>query len=556
MNNDTIYGDIIGIIAKDARQLNIECIGSEMLLLALVQLEDSMTSLILNEMGVGIKDIKEYIEKSLFLRKEKQFTSKFKELITKTTYLDTDDDYVYDEAYLFSLLSLENTVARDIIKYLGLDEKMILKELNDAKDCLDWDNSILVNLTRLANKNKLSPFIGRSDYINRLDRILSKKQKNNAMLIGEAGVGKTGIVEGLAQKYCIKYPDKIIYRLDLGVLIAGTRYRGDLEERLLEVIDEVKQENAIVFIDEIHNILSSTSNEASLDIANILKPVLSRTEIKCIGATTTEEYYKYIYKDKALVRRFQNINVSEVTDDECFEILQGIKADYEAYYNVFYSDEILSFLIQTSKLKVNKKNPDKVIDLMDESGLITSRLNEVNVSKKVIIDLIFEDIGLNRDLIIEELNKTNEYPNIKKQIYDYLEIKNHKLMANINTKEIFKVLEWLKMIFKPSLDYILELDLIEYSDLSSVNSLIGSPAGYVGYENGGLLSEHIISNPFSIIVIRNIDNANPLIKGYIKRAIETGIIIDNKRRKISLSNCIMIIDNKINTHTIGFIKKT
>ena len=436
MISDTVYNDIIEIIAKDLKEVNLDCIGSEMLLLALVNLKDSMTSLIFKEMGVGSDVIKKAIKESCILRKQESYTSKFFDIIKKTQSLLNEKDYVYDEVYLYSLLTTNDTVAKDIMKRLGMDEEVILSELDNAHECLERDSHMLVNITKLAKNGKLPPFIGRQNYLDRLDRILSKKQKNNAMLVGAAGVGKSGLVEGLAQYYAKTNPAMIIYRLDLGIIIAGTRYRGDLEERLLDAIDEIKEDNAIVFIDEIHNILSSSSNEASLDIANILKPILARSEIKCIGATTTEEYYKYIYKDKALVRRFQNIFVEEVSDQECLEILKGIKTDYEEYHHVRYSDDILTFIVKIAKLIINKKNPDKVIDILDESGLITKRKGDEEVKEDVIINLVFESIGIDRDQILEKLSKDEKYEQVKHCIYDYLSLKNNKVLILI-LKQMF-----------------------------------------------------------------------------------------------------------------------
>lgn len=553
MVGDTIYQDILRIINNDLVEMNLHCIGSEMLLLALVSLEDSMTSLIFKEMGVRDEHIKEEIKKCYILRNEKTYTSKFNEIIKMSEQLMKENEYVYDEAFLFSILSLEGTVAKEIMKNLGINEEVVLEELNNARELLEKDSHILVNLTKMAREGKLNPFIGRFNYIDKVDRILSKKQKNNPMLIGAAGVGKSGLVEGVAQYYLKKNPKQKIYRLDLGAIIAGTRYRGDLEERLLDAIEEIKAHNAIVFIDEIHNILSPNYNEASLDIANILKPVLSRSEIKCIGATTTEEYYKYIYKDKALARRFQNIFIDEVSDEECFNILQGIKDGYEKFYGITYDDHILKYIIKVSKLITNRKLPDKAIDLLDESGLIAKRNNESCVSEEIIINLIFENISINRLQSLNNLHKIN-HPELKSIFYNYLNVNSHKNICNIQCKDKDEVITMIKNVFSIQDERIKEIDLNDFLDSHYASNLIGAPSGYVGYDNGGQLTEHLIKYPFAVIVFKNYQDANIVIKNIIKNAINNGYLVDNKNRHLDLKNVIFVFVEEKKYKNVGFIK--
>lgn len=430
---------------------------------------------------------------------------------------------------------------------------MVLEELNNARELLEKDSHILVNLSRMAREGKLNPFIGRFNYIDKIDRILSKKQKNNPMLIGAAGVGKSGLVEGIAQYYQKKNPKQKIYRLDIGSIIAGTRYRGDLEERLLDAIESIKNDNAIVFIDEIHNILSPNYNEASLDIANILKPVLSRSEIKCIGATTTEEYYKYIYKDKALARRFQNVFIDEVSDEECFKILKGIKNNYTDYYNVEYSDEVLKYIISASKLITNRKLPDKAIDLLDESGLIAKRKKKDFVSKEIIINLIFENIGINRPKSIKNTKKLNDQ-RLKNIFLNYLNFKSGNVLTCIQCYDKSKILKIINFVFDIQDEKIKEIDLNDFIDSHFASNLIGAPSGYVGYDEGGQLTEHLIKHPFAVIVFKNYSEANQMIKGIIKNAINNGYIVDNKNRDINLKNVIFIFEEKKIHKKVGFIR--
>ena len=291
---------------------------------------------------------------------------------------------VFEEHILYALLTTPNTVALHIIDKMGVDVNDLIDDLNiiynlGFKD--ELNNNYLINITKEAKLNRLNPFIGREQTIEKIIRILSKKQKNNPMLIGNAGVGKSALVEGVAMTLLKENPKYNIYRLDLGMIIAGTKYRGDLEERLLEVVDKIKNPNAIVFIDEIHNIVGSGSSEGTLDIANILKPILARSEIKCIGATTLDEYYRYIEKDKALARRFQNVFIDEASNEETYEIMKGIVHCYEEFHKVKYPDEILKYIIIASEFIANRRLPDKAIDILDESGLVC-HLNNHKKSKR------------------------------------------------------------------------------------------------------------------------------------------------------------------------------
>lgn len=552
MINDAVYNEIISIIEDTMIDLNLECAGSEMILYAIASLKDSMTSLILNEYALSNQDILKTIKEFSFLRKYDLYTSKFYEVIALATKLMEKYDYVYDEAYLLSILEVEDNVAKDILRHLRISEKIIYEELEHASELLENDSQLLVNITKLAKEHKLSLFIGREDVLDKIDRILSRKQKNNPMLIGEAGVGKSGLVEGLAQYYLQKDPKKVIYRLDLGFLIAGTRYRGDLEEKLMDAIKELKHPNKIVFIDEIHNIMAGNSNEASLDVANMLKPVLSRSEIKCIGATTTDEYYRYIAKDKALVRRFHNVFINEASDAECLEILKGIKNTYEEYYQCQYSIEVLKYIISASKYITYRHLPDKAIDLLDEAGLLAKRNGLEKVSQEIVRQLIFEELGLNIHKIIKNLDNI-ENEDLKKHIYAYVNLNSFKNIVNIETLNKEKVLQQLQEIFNFKEEIILEIDLEDYLEQHYLSNLTGSPKGYVGYEDGGLMSEHIIKHLFSIIVIKNYVIANKIVLDKIVRSIKNNYLIDSKNRKISLKNTIFIFVKSKEKENIGFI---
>lgn len=549
MNSKWVYEEIKDLIEKNKIELGIDSVGSEILLLSLMQLKDSMTSMLLKEFMVKEEDIKSYIKSTIFFRKN-PYTSKFYEIINYATGLLDEEDYTYDEPYLLAIVKCQDNVAYDILKKYGITERIITEEVEHVSEYIKNENKVLVNLSKLAREDRLNTLVGRTEILDKMERILFKKQKNNPLLIGEAGVGKTGLVEGLAYRFIEKYPSITIYSLDISILMAGTRYRGDLEEKLIDVIDIIKGENSILFIDEIHNITSSNSSESSLDIASILKPILARSEIKCIGATTLEEYYKYIDKDKALSRRFVSIFVPEVSIDECINILEEIKYRYERYYHIKYPKNIISYLVHMSELITNRRYPDKAIDIMDEAGVYAKSLGKKQVSKNHVDKIVFEYLSLDKDSIIKKLEEIN--PSYKEEIHKYLNNQNKFYCLKLDSDDYKKDLEDLMNIFSIGIENVLVVDMDEYQDYSHVNNLIGAPSGYVGYENGGIITEHIYRHPFSIVVFNNYDHASIYFKGIIEKAMEKGYIIDSKRRYIYLKNTIFIFSKNKAIKTIGF----
>ena len=387
MKNDLLYKEIIERMNEYRSKINYYTLGSEILLLALMSIEDSMTNLILKELNVTEDILLNIINESYFIRDENNYTYTLKTIFSKAEELQKNKEYVYDEAYLYSILETPNCVALNILESLEIQGNQISEELMNALSYLEEDNKLLINLTKKARNKELNKLIGRKEILNNIDNILSKKQKNNCMLIGPAGVGKSGIVEGLTYHYLKTKKDYTIYQLDIASLLSGTKYRGDLEEKLIDVIESIKDDNIILFIDEIHNIMNNNS-ENSIDVANLLKPYLARSSIKCIGATTIDEYYKTISKDKALARRFKNIHVNEPNELETIKILKGIKKDFEKFHEIQYSNYIINKIVYSSRYLHNLNNPDKSIDILDECGLISKNNKENNVSllslKKVI----------------------------------------------------------------------------------------------------------------------------------------------------------------------------
>ncbi len=543
---------------NDLKEKGFTTLGTECLLLGLIRLDTSVCKYIFSIKKINIQEIEEKILQGFYLRK-KENTDKFNEVLetAEKICLADESDLIYDEHLFYALLITKDTIASYIMEEFGISIDDTLEEVKNIFDFEEEETGYLFNLTKEAQNGKLNPFIGRTKYIERVIRILSKKQKNNPMLIGNAGVGKSALVEGTAIELLKSNRNLTLYRLDLGMIIAGTRYRGDLEARLMDVIDKVKNPNTILFIDEIHNIVSSNNSENSLDIANILKPILARNEIKCIGATTLEEYYKYIAKDKALSRRFQNIFIEEPTEQEMYDILKGITPTYEKYYNVKYDKDILQMIIEKSKLITNRYFPDKAIDIIDEIGLVAKREKRIKVLKKDVKKIIFEYLGIDYASLPKKIKNIKYYPHLKKYYYNYMiAIGNRKTIMNIQI--IDKYLEFLLLDIKKVLGItsssILELDFSLYVDNHYISSLIGSPSGYVGYENGGLLTEHVYKYPLSVVIIHNYEKGSPLIHHQIESILKNGNINDSKNRCVNFYNTIFIfVTKEDNRSHLGFI---
>lgn len=553
MVNDLLYKEILEKMEEYKNKINYNTIGTEILLLTLMNIEDSMTYLILKELNVTEQKILNIINDFIFIRDQTKYTNTLKDVFKKAKEFQEKKEYVYDEPYLYALLEEPNNVAMDILKKLEIKNFQIKDELENALSYLEEDDKMLSNLTRKAKNNELNKFIGRSYYINEIDLVLSKKQKNNCMLIGPAGVGKSGAVEGLAYKYLKNKPNITIYELDLGNLIAGTRYRGDLEEKLMDTLDSIKGDNNILFIDEIHNILNNSNSDNTMDIANLLKPFLARSKIKCIGATTIDEYHKTISKDKALARRFKNIYIEEPSNKEVFKILKELKKDYEKYFNVLYSDNIIKYIINSSKYLHNLNNPDKSIDILDESGAITKQRNKSKVSYNIIKEVVFNSLGLNRKLIITKLIKSSLDNNLKIKIEKYLNLNTKKYIFNIeiNEKDKLRIIRSLKNIFNINNENILEIDLADYNNDIHSSTLLGSSPGYVGYEDSGLLSKQILRHSINLIIFKNYDKDNLVCKRIIDKIINNGYIYDNQTNKLNFINSmLMFIKNDKNK--IGF----
>lgn len=559
--------EMIDKALRIAKSLGKKLVGTEHLLLAMYQVEESICHFLLEEKDITYEKLLEVVNGLVILRKneskEDTYSKKFQEVILYAQRLseDLESEYVYDEHIFYVMLKEYDTVAYVVLEKLGLDIEELKRDIEEIfsfDEAKEKENIPYPFLINLSTSQKIHPFVLRNNYIEKIKYILSKKQKNNPLLIGNAGVGKTAIVEGLSE--ILK--DVSIYQLDLGSIVAGTKYRGELEEKLTKAMEYIKRKKAILFIDEIHNIVGAGSNDGSLDIANILKPYLSRSDIKLIGATTLDEYYRHIDKDKALSRRFQNVFIDEPTEKETYVILKEIKASYEEYHNVKYSDQILQEIIEKSKLYLVRRSfPDKAIDVMDEIG---TRKKSSNKSFSKLIDETIEDLTGIKNLTLERLKKVElNYPSLKPKYLQFIKKKEFEVNTNnlafaiVNSDfNVEYLIEDLYKLFAFKKEMYLEIDLESYIDYASINNLIGSTKGYVGYEQGGILSEHILKYPLSLVYFKNIKSAHPSINQFIKSLLKKNHFLDNKGRTIYLTNTIFLLDtDKIKNKEIGFINE-
>ena len=432
-----------------------------------------------------------------------------------------------------------------------------------------------INLIDKARNKKIDKLVGRNTEIERTIQILSRRLKNNPLYVGEPGVGKTAIVEGLALKiFNNEIPEflrgSIIHQLDLGGLIAGTKYRGDFEERLKKVIKNMSSsKNNILFIDEIHTIVGAgATTGGSMDASNILKPVLSSGQIRCIGSTTYKEYRNYFDKDKAFSRRFQKVDISEPTTAECFEILKGIRKYYEKFHNLKYTDDSLKLAIDLSNRYIaEKKLPDKAIDIIDEAGaykktfenkkrLIDSSDIFNTISRIVKIPL--KSIDNQMSLLAKNLDKK-----IKKLIYGQDKAINNLArsikISQAGLSEPDKPVgcflftgptgvgktELAKQLSNTLGSKFIRLDMSEYSEKHSIARLIGSPPGYVGFDQGGLLTEAVDQNPHAVVLFDEIEKAHQDLFNILLQVMDYGKLTDNNGKSINFKNTILILTTNI-----------
>jgi ATP-dependent Clp protease ATP-binding subunit ClpC len=671
MNNFTPRAQqVLALARKEADRFNHNYVGTEHLLLGLIKLGQGVAVNVLQKMGLDLETVRMEVEKQVGSGPETKmvgnipYTPRVKKVLALAgkEAKALNHSYVGTEHILLGLLKEGEGVAARVLRSLEVDiertKTEIQKELDpnftpaeaeeggaEPTSKKDVKTPALRafgrDLTELAKKNELDPVIGRRNEIERVIQVLCRRTKNNPVLIGEAGVGKTAIAEGLAQEIANgNVPellrDKRVVTLDLALMVAGTKYRGQFEERIKAVMDEIRRsKNVILFIDELHTIVGAGSAEGAMDASNIIKPALSRGELQCVGATTMNEYRKYIEKDAALERRFQTIKVDAPTVEEAIQILKGLRPKYEAHHKAKLTDEALETAVKFSERYISGRFlPDKAIDVMDEAGA-RARINamtrppDVKETEKEI-----EEIRLEKEAAIkaQDFEKAAALRDKEKQTKEKLDTILNKWreereekevlvtgedmmyiiskvtgvplqrMEQAETEKLLKMEEELKgkvigqdeavtaiskalrrsradlkdprrpigsFIFlgptgvgKTFLaqklaefmfgdrDALIQIDMSEYMEKFTASRLIGSPPGYVGYEEGGQLSEAVRRRPYSVVLFDEIEKAHPDVMHLLLQILEDGKITDSLGRKIDFRNTIIIMTSNVGAETL------
>jgi len=489
------------------------------------------------------------------------------------------------------ILNKNNINRLDVVTYIShgpsdkktSDSVAADEETNEQENVKTEENAYLINLNNLVNEDKIDNLIGRTKEIDRLIQILSRRSKNNPLLVGESGVGKTAIAEGLAYLICNKkvpsiLNESVIYSLDIAALVAGTKYRGDFEKRLKEVLNFLEtKENAILFIDEIHTIIGAGSaSGGSLDVSNLLKPALGKGSLRCIGSTTFQEYRGIFDQNQALSRRFQKIDVVEPSFDECIEIINGIKSIYEEYHNVAYSSEAINASVDLSSKYINERFlPDKAIDVIDETGAMLNIARKNN--KKITVNQSDIEKTIAKITKIPEQNITvsdkkdlkNLEENLKRVIFGQdlavETLANAIKLSRVGLRDDNKTIGSFlftgptgvgKTEISKQLSEILGIDLIrfdmsEYMERHTVSRLIGAPPGYVGFDQGGLLTEAIVKSPHCVLLLDEIEKAHPDIFNILLQVMDAGVLTDNNGRKADFRNVILIMTTNIGAELLA-----
>ncbi len=651
---------------EEARSLNQNYIGTEHLLLGLIREKEGIAAKALKNLGINLEDVRAQIEDivgkgNVSLPGHIPFTPRAKKVLEYALReaLQLGHNYIGTEHILLGLIREGEGIAAKVLENLGADLEGVRKEVSELlagfyvskgteqPDTPSGGSSILDefgrNLTQLAKEQKLDPVIGRITEIERVMQILSRRTKNNPVLIGEPGVGKTAIVEGLAHLVAEnKVPEilgnKQIYTLDLGALVAGSKYRGEFEERLKKVMKEIKSRgDVILFIDEMHNLVGAGAAEGAIDAASILKPALARGELQTIGATTLDEYRKHVEKDAALERRFQPINVDEPTIEETVAILLGLRDRYEEHHRVEITDDAITAAANLADRYISDRFlPDKAIDLVDEAasrvrikGMSTAadlesledlekQLEQTKKEKEVAIDHEeFERAALlsgkEKDLTSKKTTsskQTQVLPSLKEQVTEeeiahivstwtgipvikLTEEESAKLLRmeealhervigqdeaiQAISKAIRRTRAGLKDPRRPTGSFVfmgpsgvgktelartlaeylfgdegmlIQIDMSEYMEKHTVSRLIGSPPGYVGYEEGGQLTEAVRRKPYSVVLFDEIEKAHPEVFNVLLQILEDGRLTDAQGRSVDFKNTILIMTSNIGARFI------
>lgn len=663
----------IMLAQEEARRLGHNLVGTEQILLGLIAEGTSVAAIVLKEFGVSLESVRNLVAKIIgrgsgSIPAELPFTPKAKRLfeLAFKEARQLAHNYIGPEHLLLAILQDKDSVAGKVLQHLGVDHGVVRTRLIQAIGEVATTTTrrepgasfmgggsktatleeFGTNLTRLAAEGKLDPVVGRVKEIERVIQILGRRTKNNPVLLGEPGVGKTAIAEGLAQRIVNRnipelLEDKQVISLNMGSLIAGTRYRGDFEERMKQIMAEVRQAgNIILVIDEVHTLVGAGSIEGGMDAANILKPALARGELQCLGATTLDEYRKHIERDAALERRFQPVKVGEPSVEETIEILHGLRDAYEQHHKVQISDQALEAAAKLSDRYISDRYlPDKAIDLIDEAGSrihvihgqpspatkdLKRQLRQVTKDKEEAVKVQdFEKAAKLRDrerqleAQLQEIlqnkapNSQLPTPNCQLPIVDeediaqivaswtgvpvnkltesesamllHLEDTLHQRLigqeeavtavsrairrARVGLKDpnrpiasfIFsgptgvgktELAKALAAYFFGSEEAMIRLDMSEFMEPHTVSKLIGSPPGFVGYDEGGQLTEAVRRKPYTVLLFDEIEKAHPDVFNMLLQLLDDGRLTDAKGRTVDFKNTLIIMTSNIGSRVI------
>ncbi|MFA5177139.1 MAG: ATP-dependent Clp protease ATP-binding subunit [Candidatus Omnitrophota bacterium] len=657
---------VIILAKEEARRFNHDYIGTEHILLGLIREGEGVASTVLQKLGLSLENIRLEVEKLVQPGPTTQiigdipFTPRAKKALELAAEeaRSLGHNYIGTEHLLLGLIREGEGIASQVLLNLGLDLNSVRNEVMEllgsalpggqgipgaqqAKSKTPALDAFGRDLTALAKENKLDPVIDRIQEIERVIQILSRRTKNNPVLLGEAGVGKTAIVEGLAQSIVAgNVPEllrgKRLISLDLALMVAGTKYRGQFEERIKAVMEEIKRsQDVIIFIDELHTLVGAGAAEGAIDASSILKPALSRGEMQCIGATTMDEYRKYIEKDAALERRFQTIMVEPPSVDQTIEILKGLRDKYEAHHRVTFKDEALEAAVKLSDRYISGRFlPDKAIDLIDEAGS-RARLNVLIVPPDIKkLEAKVESLRKEKESFIksQDFEKAAALRDQERQTRQDLEQLNRewsqakdKMRPEVTEEDIAKIVaQWTgipifrleeketekllkiedelhkrvvgqneaisaiahavrrsragikdprrpigsfvflgptgvgKSLLARALaefmfgdeDALIQLDMSEYMEKFNVSRLIGAPPGYVGYEEGGQLTERIRRRPYAVILLDEIEKAHPDVFNLLLQVFEEGRLTDSFGRKVDFRNTVIIMTSNVGADLI------
>jgi len=683
MNNFTPRAQqVIALAKKEADRFNHNFVGTEHLLLGLIKLGQGVAVNVIQKMGLDLETVRLEVEKQVGVGPDQKligsvpFTPRVKKVISLAAKEAKmlNHTYVGTEHILLGLLREGDGVAARVLKNLDVDieqtRQEILKELDPnfqaaeeagggepAEKGPEKKGEVKTpalkafgrDLTEIARKGEMDPVIGRRDEIERVIQILCRRTKNNPVLLGEAGVGKTAIVEGLAQEIAKgNVPellrDKRVVTLDLALMVAGTKYRGQFEERIKAVMDEIRRaKNVIVFIDELHTIVGAGSAEGTMDASNIIKPALSRGEMQCIGATTLNEYRKYIEKDAALERRFQSVKVEAPSIEEAIQILQGLRPKYDDHHKIELTDRALDAAVRMSERYITGRYlPDKAIDVMDEAGSrarigamtrppdvkhLEVEIEDIKARKeRAIKEQDFEGAAAMRDKekqakeklesVLNAWRTTRDEKRVKVDEEDIMHVVSKWTgipLQRMEKDEARKLLDMEAQLSKVVVGQreavtalckalrrsradlkdpkrpigtfallgptgvgktllakslaelmfgdaksLVQLDMSEYMEKFTVSRLVGSPPGYVGYEEGGQLTEQIRRRPYSVVLFDEIEKAHPDVMNMLLQIMEEGKLTDSVGRVVDFRNTVVLMTSNVGAEairrqtTIGF----